>query len=284
MKPLTAALFVLIWGSAFNAARVVALEWPPLWAIGLRFAIVAPILALIWWVRRAPLPSREDRGRLLLMGLFGTGGYLGCAWVASAHVPSGLVALLSGTAPLFVALGRRLGGERIAAMAWAGLALGWLGVAVLGLARSADGFEAAEVSGLGLALLGGFSQAIGLLAFAPARERVDPWTANLGQAAVAAVVLLLLASVIGGPPPTGASPRLVLAMLWSCLVVGLLGYALLFVMLRRFPPATAAALQLLAPPVAAVIGWALLGERLGLGDVLGGAMTLFGLALMFRAR
>ncbi len=55
-------------------------------------------------------------------------------------------------------------------------------------------------------------------------------------------------------------------------------------MLRRFPPSTAAALQLLAPPVAAVIGWAALGERLGWSDLAGGALTLAGLALLFRAR
>ncbi|MDB5376049.1 MAG: hypothetical protein JWR00_495, partial [Rubritepida sp.] len=31
-------------------------------------------------------------------------------------------------------------------------------------------------------------------------------------------------------------------------------------------------------------GWALLGERLAWGDLLGGAITLAGLLLMFRAR
>ena len=50
------------------------------------------------------------------------------------------------------------------------------------------------------------------------------------------------------------------------------------------PSATAAALQLLAPPVAALLGWALLGEVLGWTDVAGGMVTLSGLALLFRAR
>ncbi len=54
--------------------------------------------------------------------------------------------------------------------------------------------------------------------------------------------------------------------------------------MRQHPPATASALQLLAPPVAALIGWAILDERLGWGDLAGGAITLAGLALMFRAR
>ena len=55
-------------------------------------------------------------------------------------------------------------------------------------------------------------------------------------------------------------------------------------MLRRLPPATAAALQLLAPPLAAILGWALLHERLGWTDLAGGTVTLGGLALLFRTR
>jgi hypothetical protein len=73
-------------------------------------------------------------------------------------------------------------------------------------------------------------------------------------------------------------------LLVGVVVVGIGGYALYFVMLERLPPATAAALQLLAPPLAAVFGWALLGEALGWLDVLGGVVTLAGLLLLFRAR
>ena len=285
MSLLLAALYVLIWGSAFNAARVVALEWPPLWALAIRFVLVVPVLWLLWRRLGGALPLGGDRWRLAAMGALGMGAYLACSWVASRHVPSGLVALLAATAPLFVALGERaLRGARLPLLGWCGLALGWLGVAVLGLGRAMDGLAAAEAWGIGLTLLGALFQAAGVLAYAPARGRVDPWTANLGQTAVAATVLLALALPFGGPAPGAASPAVLGAMAYSILVVGIGGYALFFAVLRRFGPARAAALQLLAPPVAALIGWALLGERLLPGDVLGGALTLAGLALMFRVR
>lgn len=273
-----------MWGSAFNAARLVALEWPPLWALAIRFVAVVPLLWLIWRWRRAPFPAGGDRVRLALMGAFGMGGYLACAWVASAHVPSGLVALLAACAPLFVALGEAWRGQALSRLGWIGLGLGWLGVATLGLLRSADGLAAAEAWGLGLALLGAFLQALGLLAYAPTRGRMDPWAANLGQTAVAGLVLLVLAGVLGGPVPASASPVVLGAMFYSCLVVGILGYALFFVVIGRFGAANAAALQLMAPPVAALLGWAFMGERLAWGDLLGGAITLAGLLLMFRAR
>ncbi len=279
-----AGLFVLVWATAFNAARIVALEWPPLMALALRFAISVPVLLAVAWVLRARLPARADLPRIAAMGAFGMGGYLGCAWAASALIPSGLVALLSATAPLFVALGERLiFGRHLAAQAWAGLALGWVGVAVLGLPRAASGLEAAAAGGIVLALAGALSQAGGLLAFAPARGRLDPWVSNLGQTAVAAIAVTPFALLLEPVPVAVPAPIAVAALAWSILVVGLGGYALYFVLLRRLPASSAAALQLLAPPVAALIGWGMLGESLRITDVAGGAVTLAGLTMLLRA-
>jgi len=284
-----ATAFVLIWGSAFNAARVVVLEWPPFWALALRFLVTAPLLVAIAVLTRSRIPGRADLGRVAAMGLLGTGGYLALSWWAMALVPSGLVALVTAATPLVVALGEAVFlGRRPSAMAWAGLGLGWAGVAVLGGARLAGHIGQAEgvteALGVALALLGAASQAAGLLVFAPARGRVDLWSASAGQSLVSAALLLLLALALEGAPPTTASTPVLLGLAYSVTVVGIGGYALLFTMLRRFPPSTAAALQLLAPPVAAVIGWAALGEVLGWADLAGGMLTLGGLLLLFRAR
>ncbi|MEO3474913.1 EamA family transporter [Roseomonas sp. CAU 1739] len=279
-----AGLFVLMWASAFNAARIVALEWPPLMALSLRFAIGVPLLLAAAWFMRARLPARADLPRIAAMGAFGVGGYLGCAWAASALIPSGLVALLSATAPLCVALGERLlFGRRLAAQAWVGLTLGWVGVAMLGLPRAVPGLDAAAAGGIALALVGALSQAGGLLAFAPARGRLDPWMSNLGQTMVAALAVAPFALVLEPLPRAAPDWFGVAALAWSILVVGLGGYALYFVLLRRLPASTAAALQLLAPPVAALLGWAMLDETLRVTDLAGGAVTLAGLALLLRA-
>ena len=279
-------LFVLIWASAFTSARFIVLEWSPLGALALRFIIAAPLVFLVVLaIGRLKVPSRADALRLALMGVFGTGGYLACAWLAMETTPSGLVALISAIAPLFVALGERLFfSQRLGARAWAGLGLGWAGVALLGISRAGEGLGAVELGGILLALLGALSQAVGVLCFAPARGRVDAWTANLGQTLGAGVMLTLLALILGVPLPNTLSLNVALGLAWTILVVGLAGYALYFLMLRRLPPATASALQLLAPPIAALLGWALLDERLLLSDLAGGAVTLAGLALLFSAR
>jgi len=275
-------LFVTIWASAFTAIKGVVPEWPPMWGLAARFGFVVPILLAVLWLRRASLPSRADAGRLLVMGVFGIGLYLAGSWQASLTLPSGLVALIASTAPLFVAAGEVLVlRQRMPPLAWAGLGLGWAGVALLGAGRGLGG---AELTGILLTLGGALSQTIGILTFAPARGRLDPWVANCGQTMAAAVTLLVIAGLTAPVPHEVPSWTLVLSLAYGVLVVGVGGYVLYFVMLKRLPPASAAALQLLAPPLAAVFGWALLGEVLRWSDVAGGLVTLAGLAVLFRAR
>jgi len=280
-----AGLFVALWASAFTVAGIVVKEWPALWSLAIRFALTAPLLLAIALALRTPWPARADVGRVALLGLFGMGGYLAFAWLAMARIPSGLVALICAATPLLIAGGESFFLKRpLPRMAWVGLAMGWSGVALLGFLRALDGLDGAEALGFLFAIAAAACQAVGLLIYAPAKGRVDMWAASLGQTSVSAVLCLLLAVTIEGAPPTTLSWTTGAALLWSMLAVGIGAYALNFLMLKRVPTSTAAALQLLAPPLAAVFGWALIGERLFVSDILGGVLTLTGLALLLRAR
>lgn len=282
---LIGATFVAIWASAFTVAGVVVREWPPLWSLAIRFGCTAPILLLIALAFRARWPAPGDAVRVALLGLFGMGGYLAMAWFAMARIPSGLVALICATTPLLIAAGESaILKKPLPRLAWAGLAIGWSGVALLGFLRALDGLETAEALGFVLAIGAAASQAIGLLIYAPAKGRVDMWAASLGQTAVSALLCLMLALALEGAAPRSASWFTLGGLFWSMIVVGIGGYALYFVMLKRVPTSTASALQLLAPPLAAVFGWALLEERLFVSDIVGGLLTLSGLWLLVRAR
>lgn len=282
---LIGGVFVAIWASAFTVAGIVVREWPPLWSLAIRFGLTAPILLAIALYFRSRIPEPKDAGRVLLLGLFGMGGYLALAWMAMARIPSGLVALICATTPLLVAAGESLVLRKpLPGLAWLGLFIGWFGVALLGFLRALDGLDSAEGLGFLLAIGAAASQAVGLLVYAPAKARVDMWAASLGQTTVSALLCLALALALEGAMPRSATWFTLGGLLWSMLVVGIGAYALYFVLLRRVPASTASALQLLAPPLAAVFGWALLGERLYLSDIVGGLLTLGGLALLVHAR
>ncbi|PZR12403.1 MAG: hypothetical protein DI532_13415 [Azospirillum brasilense] len=282
---LLASCFVLIWGAAFNAAKVVVSDWPPLWALAVRFGLTAPLLLALMLARGHRLPRGADLLRVAGMGLLGTGGYLALSWSAATHVASGLTALISACSPLFVAMGEVLFlGQRMAPLAWGGLGLGWLGVAVLGIGRAGQGLGAGEMLGFGLALCGALAQGAGILLFAPARGRVDLWAASFGQSVTSALLLLALAPLLEGAPPGSAAPATVLALGYCILLSGVIGYGIMFTLFRRLPASTVTALQLLSPVVAVLLGWGFLGERLGWSDLGGGGVTLIGLLLLLRAR
>lgn len=277
--------FVAIWASAFTVAGIVVREWPPLWALAIRFGLTAPVLLAIALALRARLPQPADALRVALLGLFGMGGYLALAWLAMARIPTGLVALICAATPLLVAAGESLLLRRpLPPPAWAGLVIGWAGVALLGGLRALEGLASAEAAGFALAIGAAAAQAAGLLIYAPAKGRVDLWMASLGQTTVSALLCLALALLLEGAAPRSLGWFTLAGLLWSMLAVGIGGYALYFLMLKRVPASTASALQLLAPPLAAVFGWALLAEHLFLSDILGGLLTLGGLALLLRAR
>jgi len=280
-----AGLFVALWASAFTVAGVVVRDWPALWSLAIRFGLTAPILLCIALAFGARWPGRPDAARVVALGLLGMGGYLAFAWLALARIPSGLVALICAATPMLIAAGESLFLRRpLSAQAWCGLALGWSGVALLGFLRALDGLDASEATGFVFAILAATSQAVGLLIYAPAKGRVNMWTASLGQTTVSAMLCLVLALALEGAPPTSLSWPTGAALAWSMLAVGIGAYALNFILLKRVPTSTAAALQLLAPPLAAVFGWALLDERLYVSDIVGGLLTLAGLAVLVRAR
>ena len=57
-------LFVAIWASAFTAIKGLVPEWPPLWALAVRFILVGLILAAVLAWRGVKRPSRADGWRL----------------------------------------------------------------------------------------------------------------------------------------------------------------------------------------------------------------------------
>jgi drug/metabolite transporter (DMT)-like permease len=80
--------------------------------------------------RAIRLPPRQLLGCAIVGTLLAAGGN-GLVTVAEQDVPSGLAALLVATVPLWIVLYRTASGDRVAAMTLAGVALGFVGVAVL---------------------------------------------------------------------------------------------------------------------------------------------------------
>ena len=141
-----------LWGASFLFMRMGAAEFGPIATAGLRVALAT---ALLWPVllRQGQWPALRQHWRpILLAGVVNSAiPFALFAW-AVLHIATGLTSILNATVPLFGALVAWAWlGDRINRLRWLGLALGFIGVALL--AWRAPGGVSAGGSHAGWALL-----------------------------------------------------------------------------------------------------------------------------------
>src|SRR5215470_4475398 len=188
----------VVWGSTFIALAIVIRDLPPFLAMSARHLVAGSVLLAV------SLP-RGDRagdriGRPQISAAFGFGGLLfvtghgSLAW-AQQTVPAGVAALLVGTIPIWMALFDRIGfGKRLPARAYAGIAVGFVGLAFL-----FDPFGKGSVDRLGalVIVLGAMCWAVGSLYSRRAPLPHRP-IVSAGLASLCGGILLAGYSVVSG--------------------------------------------------------------------------------------
>jgi drug/metabolite transporter (DMT)-like permease len=191
------------------------------------------------------------------------------------------VALIVSLQPILVALAAPYTSrERVGGWAWIGLGLGLAGAALVILARSA--VEALPVLGVLAAVgaLGGMT--IGSLYEKRFGIAQHPVTANAVQYAAGLVATLPLAFLLEDHSVEWSLP-LALSLLYLIVCNSLIALTLLLLMIRRGEVSRVSALFFLVPPVAALIGWLLLGEQMPPLAWVGLGLAAAGVALATRA-
>lgn len=261
--------FALLWSSSFVASKVGLEHLSPLLFVGVRLAACAVVLlALMVALQRSWRPLGGMRW--LHCGV--AGALLNGAGLMAPHVglltaPAAQIALVQSLTPLLTAvLGVFLLRERLRPWEAAGLALGVLGVGmVVGQAALQS---PARFEGLAIAFVGVLGLVFGTLYFGRFCRGVELLPGAFAQFAAAALVTGL-AALLFEAPRADWTQAAVAAVAWNTVLTSLGGMALYSVMLVRGTAARATANFYLVPGIAAVLAWALLGERLGALMLLG---------------
>lgn len=264
-----ALLFVLIWTSAFPAAKIGLADCPPLLFLAARFGVAGALLAA-WSLARGGWrrPAPREWAALALLGLLNHGLYLGLSWSAMQSVSSGLAAIVISANPLLVALlAARLLGEPLGARLLAGLLLGMAGVAWLVRHRVGAGIE----PGTGVALLFAalLSLALGTVLYKRLRVALPLGQASALQLLFAAAWVLPVALAREDLALVRPSMAFVLSFAWMVAVVSIGAYLIWFWLLERGSAGAVSAWLFLSPPLGLLAGAALLGEPCGWADLVG---------------
>ena len=252
-------LVYIVWGTTYFAIGIALREMPPLWLNSSRF-VVAGVVMMLWArLRGQRLPTARQWRHAALVGALMVFGAMNLVVLAQrAGIGSGLMATVVTTMPMWLALWTRLGGERVAATAWAGLALGVAGALLL--AREGD-FSATLAGGL---MAFGAPLAWSLGSYASRKlEQPPPAMAAGVQWLVGGVLCAALAAPLEPVTPllqAGATAWLAWAYL---LVLGTLVALNAYLwLLQHTSPALAGSYSFVNPAVALGVGTLLGGEQL----------------------
>jgi drug/metabolite transporter (DMT)-like permease len=259
-------------------------DLPPLLSMAIRH-LIAGALLLAWALPRGDregdrIGTPQVLAGFVFGGLLFLVGHGSLAW-AQQTVPAGVAALLVGSIPIWMALlDRVVFGKRLRSSAYAGFALGFVGLAFL-----IDPFGAGRVDRVGalVIILGALAWSAGSLysrgAALPKRPLV-----SAGLGAICGGILLLVVSIAGGElgQATWTAPSL-LAVAYLVVAGSLVGFTAYVWLLRAAPVSLVATYAYVNPIVAVALGWLLLGEAITLQMVFAGAAIVVAVALILRA-
>jgi drug/metabolite transporter (DMT)-like permease len=278
---LSFAVIYLVWGVSYAVGRILATSLPPLLAAGVRFVLAGVLITVVVYARGRSLPRQARAWRLAAVAaLLGVVIGNGLNMLALRYVPSNQVALISASCAFWIAWLGMYGRQPSAVnmRTWVGLAVGFVGVAIL---VSAHGLAPGAQLPWQLAVLGAaLAWALATFVIRESQDESDP---------VAFTAAYLL---IGGPILTGIGIAHGDGAHWSWSPAGLASIAFLAVfsstlsfiaysyLLRHETPARIGTYAYVNPLVAVLAGWLLLGERLTPIQWLGAAVIFVGVVLV----
>lgn len=271
-----AALVAVLWGVNFLAIHTSLEQFPPLFLVALRFAIIAvPTILLV---------PRPDVPLTWLVGYglgFGTVQFIGLYLGMAMGFPAGLASLvLQASAPFTVVLGALLLGERVGLTQRVGIAVAVGGLVLVGVSRA----TATSVLPFVLVVLGGLGWAFGNLCSRLARAP-KPLHLTLWMSVVPPLPMLVLSLLVEGPAriasSLGTSVSAAAAPAWVGLAYTVLfgtvvGSGIWVWLMARHPAGVVAPYSLLVPVVGILTAWLVLGERPTAIELLGGVLVIAG--------
>jgi drug/metabolite transporter (DMT)-like permease len=271
-----------LWGSSYLFIKVAVAAIPPSTLVAGRLTAAALLLWVVLRIVGRPVPRSVQMWRVYaVLGLFGAAvPYLLITW-GEQYISSGLAALLQSTTPIFaVLLAAALStDERITIRKTAGVAVGFVGVALLILPELRDGVQATVLGQL--AIVGSSVCYAWVAIYSRGRLRGQPpLTSAAGQLTMGAVFTLPLSLLMDGW--ANLSPSLPALASWASLtLVGtVLAYGLYFALLERTSATYTTMVTYVIPINGLILGALVLDESLDAWALASLALVLVGVVLV----
>jgi len=275
-------LFVFLWSTGFIGAKYGLPYAEPLSFLFVRYLAVIALMTAIALLTRAPWPKAPMQWvHIGVSGLLVHAVYLGGVFIAIKQgLPAGITALVVGMQPLLTALGAGwLLGERVVGRQWLGLALGFVGVALVVSGKFGD------TAALGPMLLPALCALLGITVGTLYQKRYcarfDLRTGSVIQFVPTALATLPVILLFDGFHVDWTGD-FIFALAWLVLVLSIGAISLLNLLIRSGSAVNVASLFYLTPLSTALIAFLMFDEKLGWLAVLGMGLAVSGVYLVAR--
>ncbi len=267
--------FAFMWSSAFTSARMIVVDAPPLFSLSVRFLVsgligiaIARLLGQTWNLTRAQWRAT------FIFGICQNAAYLGLNFIAMQWIEASAAAIIASTLPLMVALaGFLFLGDRLKPLAVAGLIAGFGGVILIMGARFQGGLDPV---GVALCVAAAMALTVATLSLRGASSGGNLLMV-VGLQMLVGSVALIGPSLIFEEIAINWTPRLIAAFWYTTLVPGLAATFVWFMLVQRIGAVRGATFHFLNPFFGVAIAAAILGEGLGLTDVVGVVIIMAGI-------
>lgn len=270
----------VFWGSSFVAARIGVQHLPPFLFVGVRFATAGVIMLLIARLyRHRVLPQRSEWRYLAVLACCGFLLSNGLNIWALQYVSSNQAALLNASVPCWIVLLGAFGSRahRPGRRAMLGVLLGVVGtILVIGNGAGTSGPLGAQL----MMLAGCFAWAVSTIYLRNSGTVLPVLTLIGWQMLLGGLSLSLLGLITGELPRWHWSWQGAVSMTYLIVFASCFAHTAHAWLATRTTPARLGTYGYVNPAIAALLGWLVLDEKLGVLQLLGMAVVLGGMLLI----
>lgn len=271
-----------VWGCQQVAIKAVAQQISPMLQVGIRSAIAAAFIYLLF-NRKDRISQRLKDVRVLLPGL--AVGILvalefllvviGIRMTSTSHTT-----LFLYTAPLFTAVGLHflIPEERLTKIQWAGIVLAFGGLLIaVRFTSVSQATDSKSLIGDICAIVAGMSWGLTSIIIRSSALSTIPSSCTLFYQLITTAVILILAALFSGQTAFVITPASLASMVFQTAVVAFISYLAWFTLLRYYQVSSLGTLILMTPVMGIAAGVYFLGETLYTDFIVGSLLILTGL-------
>jgi len=274
------AIICLIWGSSWAAVQIGIESIPPLFSLGIRFAIASIILGIIVLTKHLDIPrTRKFWSLVFIMCLTSfTVPFVLIYW-AQLKVGSGLASVLFATYPFWVAIVSHfiLQNEKITPARIIGVVIGFLGVTFI----FNNGFYGVSIKvlfGMAAIILGSIIQAFGLVYLRRLGSDAHPVTLNFCSMFFSALPLFAASLVFEDHSNMVFNASTIGSILYLSIFCTVVTFVIYFWLVKHVEAVILSLSAFITPVIAVVIGVVFMNEKISDDVYIGTALVLVGVA------